>query len=241
MSTVPDIPSSGQPSDVSEGILARAGQILIMFVIMGLELFLGAGTIHWVWAWVFLGIGLVSVSINAVFMMRTSPETVAERGRPKETQDWDKWISGVLLIGQYILVPLVSALDFRFGWTGEIAIGWHLLGAVGYALGLGLMGWAMINNAYFSTAVRIQSDRGQQVCRTGPYHYVRHPGYVGFFFQAFSVPLLLGSLWAMLFTIPILVLMVIRTSKEDQMLQEQLPGYQEYTQEVRYRLLPGVW
>jgi protein-S-isoprenylcysteine O-methyltransferase Ste14 len=99
----------------------------------------------------------------------------------------------------------------------------------------------MISNAYFSTAVRIQADRGQQVCRSGPYRYVRHPGYVGFFFQALSVPIMLGSLWALLFAIPAGVLMVIRTYLEDNMLKEELPGYSEYTQEVKYRLLPGVW
>jgi protein-S-isoprenylcysteine O-methyltransferase Ste14 len=241
MTPYPETPSSAPQQDVKSGVLARGMQILGMFLVMALELFLGAGTLDWVWAWVFLAIGLVSVFINAVFMLRTSPETVAERGKPREVQTWDKWIGGGWLIGQYFLVPILCALDFRFGWTGEIALAWHLLGAVGYALSLGLTGWAMISNAYFSTAVRIQSDRGQQVCTTGPYRYVRHPGYVGFFFQALSVPLLLGSAWSLLFSIPIAVLMVIRTAKEDQLLQEQLPGYKEYAQAVKYRLLPGVW
>jgi protein-S-isoprenylcysteine O-methyltransferase Ste14 len=142
---------------------------------------------------------------------------------------------------QYFLMPILAALDIRFGWTRELATLWHVLGAAAYGLGLGLTGWAMITNAYFSTAVRIQADRGQQVCTTGPYHYVRHPGYVGFFFQALSVPILLGSLWALLFAIPTGVLMVIRTTIEDRMLQEELAGYKEYAQEVKYRLLPGVW
>lgn len=241
MTAPPETPLSTPQQDVKAGVLARAMQILVMFLVMALELFLGAGTLGWVWAWVFLGIGLVSVSINAVFMLRSSPETVAERGKPKEMQTWDKWIGGGWLIGQYFLVPILCALDFRFGWTGEIPIAWHLLGAVGYAFSLGLTGWAMISNAYFSTAVRIQSDRGQQVCTTGPYRYVRHPGYVGFFFQALCVPLLLGSRWALLFAIPIAVLMVVRTSKEDNMLQEKLPGYKEYSKVVKYRLLPGIW
>jgi protein-S-isoprenylcysteine O-methyltransferase Ste14 len=213
MTKTSETPPPKKQSEVTSGILSRAMQILVMFVIMGLELFLGAGTLDWVWAWVFLGIGLASVSINAFFMMRTSPETIAERGRPKEVKAWDKWIGGAWMIGQYFLVPIVAALDIRFGWTGEIPIGWHLLGAAGYALGLGLTSWAMVSNAYFSTAVRIQLDRGQQVCRTGPYHYVRHPGYVGFFIQALSVPLLLGSSWALLFAIPAGILMVIRPLK----------------------------
>jgi protein-S-isoprenylcysteine O-methyltransferase Ste14 len=227
--------------NVTAGILARGGQVLIMFLVMGLLLFLGSGRFSWTWAWVFLGIGLLSVLVNSVFMLRTSPETIAERGKPKETKDWDKLVAGVWLMGQYIGLPLLAALDIRFGWTGEISIIWHLIGAIVYALNLGLTSWAMISNAYFSTAVRIQSDRGQQVCRNGPYRFVRHPGYVGFFLQSLGVPILLGSLWALLFAIPAGVSMVIRTSLEDRMLQDELEGYKAYAQEVKYRLIPGVW
>ena len=227
--------------DVTAGILTRAMQILVMFILMGLELFLSSGDLAWTWAWVFLGIGLVSVTINAVFMLRTSLGTIAERARPKEVKGWDKWIGGSWLLGQYFLVPLIAALDQRFSWTHVYGNTWHGLGAVVYALSLGITGWAMISNAYFSTAVRIQTDRGQQVCSSGPYHYVRHPGYVGFFLQALSTPILLGSLWALLFAIPVGVLMVIRTVIEDRMLQEELPGYKEYTHHVKYRLLPWVW
>lgn len=237
----PELSASDGRKQITAGVIARAMQILIMFLVMGLELFLGSGKLGWVWAWIFLGIGLISVSVNAFFMLHTSPETVAERGKPGEIKTWDRWIGGGWLISQYFLVPLLSALDFRYGWTGTIALLWHLIGAIGYALSLGLTSWAMISNTFFSTAVRIQADRGQQVCKSGPYHFVRHPGYVGFFFQSLCVPLLLGSLWSLLFTIPIAVLMVIRTTLEDRMLQEQLPGYKEYAREVKYRLLPGVW
>ena len=241
MTTTTQIPASnGQPS-LMAGIVARAVQILVMFLVMSLELFLGSGRLNWVWAWVFLGIGLLSFSINAVFMLRSSPSTVAERGKPKEMKNWDKLLGGLITICQYFLIPLLAALDARFNWTGVLLLEWHVLGAVVYAAGLGLMGWAMITNAYFSTAVRIQADRGQTVCRSGPYAYVRHPGYVGFFFQALSIPILLGSLWALIIVIPAGILMVIRTIVEDRMLQTELVGYKEYTQEVRYRLIPGVW
>jgi protein-S-isoprenylcysteine O-methyltransferase Ste14 len=241
MSTPSVTSPSEDPPNMTAGILARGAQILVMFIIMGLELFLGSGHLNWRAAWVYLGISLLSLAINAVFMLRLNPETVAERGRPKEMKDWDKLVGGMWLFGQYILIPLAAAFDLRFRWTREFATGWQVVGACVYALALGLSGWAMISNAYFSTAVRIQADRGQQVCRSGPYHFVRHPGYVGFFFQALSVPILLGSLWALLFAIPVGVLMVIRTVLEDRMLQEELAGYKEYTQEVKYRLFPGVW
>lgn len=99
----------------------------------------------------------------------------------------------------------------------------------------------MTANTYFSTAVRIQSDRGQTVCSTGPYRFVRHPGYVGFVLQSISVPFLLGSLWALIPGIVATVLMIIRTSLEDRTLQAELPGYQDYVHKVRYRLVPGIW
>ncbi len=226
---------------VTGGIIARAGQILFVFVFLGLILFLGSGNIRWTAAWVFLGISVLSVAINSIFMLRTSPETIAERGRAKEWQDWDKLVSGLWAGVQYLLLPLVAALDQRFGWSGEIGIIWQGVGALVYALSLALSGWAMIRNAYFSTAARIQTDRGQQVCRSGPYHFLRHPGYAGFVLQSPSIAILLGSVWALIPAIVASGLMIIRTILEDRMLQAELPGYDEYAQDVRYRLLPGIW
>jgi len=112
---------------------------------------------------------------------------------------------------------------------------------VALVVGLGLTSWAMIANAYFSTAVRIQSERGHTVCSRGPYRFVRHPGYVGFILQSLSAPFLLGSIWALIPGILAAVLMVIRTALEDRTLQAELPGYPEYVQNVRYRLVPGIW
>ena len=233
-------PLKEQPSLIS-GIIARAGQILFLLIFMGLVLFLGSGHLNWTAAWVYLGISLLGILINATFLLRTKPEMVAERGKPKEVKDWDKLVSGLMALAQYLLLPLVAALDLRFGWTREYSRVWQGLGGLVYAGGLGLTSWAMIVNAYFSTAVRIQSDRGQTVCSSGPYHYVRHPGYVGFIFSALGMAILLGSLWALIPAILSCVLIIIRTSLEDRMLQAELPGYKEYSQEVRFRLVPGVW
>jgi protein-S-isoprenylcysteine O-methyltransferase Ste14 len=141
----------------------------------------------------------------------------------------------------YLVLPLVAGLDVRFGWTRALSVAWHLAGAVGLTVGFGLAAWAMISNAYFSTAVRIQSERGHTVCRSGPYRYVRHPGYVGFALLSLGVPLLLGSWWALIPGVTGVVLMIIRTAFEDRMLQAELLGYRDYTQEVRYRLVPGIW
>ncbi len=219
----------------------RFVQVAIVFAVQAVILFLAAGRLNWTWAWVFLGVCLLSVIVNGSILLRKSPETVAERGRPKETKSWDKVISGFYALALYLALPLVAGLDERFAWTGTMGDTWHLAGAVVLFLGLGLGGWAMISNAYFSTAVRIQTDRGQTVCRTGPYRFIRHPGYVGFILQALATALLLGSAWSLIPAVTSAILLVLRTFLEDRTLQAELPGYQEYMREIRYRLVPGIW
>jgi protein-S-isoprenylcysteine O-methyltransferase Ste14 len=241
MTTAPAIPPAETHPSTAAGIAARVLEIVIGFGFLAFVLFLAAGRLDWLWAWVMLGIYVVSISINSAFMLRTSPETIAERGRPKEMKDWDKVVSGLWSLAQFLLVPLVAALDVRFGWTGELGPLWHVAGAVVFAAGLGLFGWAMITNAYFSTAVRIQADRGQTVCRTGPYRFVRHPGYAGTILQSLGIPLLLGSWWALIPGIVAVGLIVVRTALEDRTLQAELAGYREFVQEVHYRLVPWVW
>jgi protein-S-isoprenylcysteine O-methyltransferase Ste14 len=224
-----------------KGILARGAQILFVFFVMGLVLFLSAGSIRWIAAWVYLGISLVAVIINATLLLRTSPETVAERGQAKQWQNWDRIVSGLYSIAQYLVLPLVAGLDARFQWSGEVGKVWHGTGAVLYALSMAGTSWAMVSNAYFSTAARIQSERGQQVCRTGPYKYIRHPGYTSIIIQSFSIAILLGSIWALIPATAAGGLILIRTILEDKMLQSELAGYVEYAQQVRYRLIPGIW
>lgn len=219
----------------------RFGTVAILFVLIAVILFLAAGRLNWTWAWVYLGICIVTMSINGTIMLRTSPETIAERARLRETKNWDKVVGGLWALAIYVTLPLVAGLDGRFGWTREFSPALNVAGAVVLAVGLALGSWAMIANAYFSTAVRIQSDRGQTVCRTGPYRFVRHPAYSGFALQSLSTPFLLGSLWALIPGVAAAALMIIRTSLEDRMLQVELSGYGDFVQEVRYRLVPGIW
>ncbi len=234
-------PEKSRKSSLLAGILVRFGTIAFVFLLQALILFLAAGTTDWIWAWIFLAIGVVCVCINATILLPTNPETAAERGRPKQMENWDKVISvgwGLLL---YLILPLVAGLDRRFGWTAEYGAGWNIAGAVTYAAGLALFSWAMLSNAFFSTAARIQSDRGQTVCQTGPYRFLRHPGYTGAIVQSAATPILLGSLWALLPGIAAWGFIVSRTVLEDRMLQGKLQGYKEYARRVRFRLLPGVW
>ena len=108
---------------------------------------------------------------------------------------------------------------------------------VGYAFGT----WALMENRFFSGVVRIQKDRGHHVVSTGPYRIMRHPGYAGALWMYLATPIFMDSLWAFIPTILLVVVTVIRTSLEDRTLQEELPGYKEFTQKTRYRLLPGIW
>jgi len=108
-------------------------------------------------------------------------------------------------------------------------------------LGYGLFMWAMASNAYFSEGVRIQSERGHAVASGGPYRFVRHPGYVGVIIAHLATPFLLGSLWALIPSALLAGLFVLRTHLEDKTLTAELDGYEAYTQETRFRLLPGIW
>jgi protein-S-isoprenylcysteine O-methyltransferase Ste14 len=236
-----EIPPAEKHKGVMAGIIARFGQVVVLLTVQAVVLFLAAGRLNWVWAWVFLGIYLVGVCIMGAFLLRTSPETIVERGRSREMRDWDKFVGGLWSLAQFLALPLVAGLDVRFGWTRDLSAAWNLVGAVIFALGLGIFGWAMITNAYFSTVARIQSDRGQTVCSSGPYRFVRHPGYVGAILQSLGIPLLLGSWWALIPGVTAAVLMIVRTSLEDRMLQAELPGYRDFAQQVRFRLVPGIW
>jgi len=223
------------------GITKRFVQVFLFLVLQTVVLFAGSGQLSWIWAWLYLGICLVIFVVNATLLLRASPETLAERGEARFTEKWDKIVVSLYSLFLFLLVPLVAALDVRFGWTGNIQDGWHIVGAIGVVAGFAIGAWAMLVNAYFSTAVRIQTDRGHTVCRSGPYRFVRHPGYVGFIVQSVATPVLLGSVWGLLPGLAAGVMLIIRTLLEDRTLRRELSGYEEYAHEVRYRLLPGIW
>ncbi|HTY01962.1 MAG TPA: isoprenylcysteine carboxylmethyltransferase family protein [Bacteroidota bacterium] len=223
------------------GIVARAVQVLTSLILEAGILFAGAGDFGWIWAWVFIGISVASIAVIGTIMVTRSPGTIAERGHPGGGKNWDKWIAGLWGVFQFIIMPFIAALDARLHWTAGFDLWLHIAGAAFYTLGLELFAWAMISNAYFSTIVRIQSDRGHQVCRNGPYRYVRHPGYSGTILQSIGIPILLGSVWALVPGFLAMILIVIRTTLEDRTLGVELEGYAEYMKGTQFRLLPGVW
>jgi len=230
-------PSEGE-SNISSAVLKRMLQVVITYLVLAAILFISSGRLNWIWAWAYLGVGLGILAINVLIL---PPELIAERGQPRDNvKRWDRvltTLAGLPTLG----VPIVIGLDERFEWSPQLVPAIHLIGLTFFVLGQGLFSWAMASNKYFSTAVRIQMDRGHTVATVGPYRYVRHPGYVGYIVSSLGTSLALGSLWAIIPTGLMACLLVARTALEDRTLQDELPGYKDYAQRVRYRLLPGMW
>jgi protein-S-isoprenylcysteine O-methyltransferase Ste14 len=169
---------------------------------------------------------------------------IAERARftsAEGIKSWDKVL--VLIIGIIgpLAVFLVAGLDERNAWSPEVALALQIAAIVPFILGAALATWAMLENPFFSSVVRIQKERGQSVISSGPYRFVRHPSYSGSILSWLVTPVMLGTLWAFIPAILIIVLLVIRTALEDRTLQAELNGYADYARQTRYRLLPGVW
>jgi protein-S-isoprenylcysteine O-methyltransferase Ste14 len=215
------------------------GVVTVLFMLA--LFFFPAGTLHWPEAWLFFLLYFTAVSGVMIWMKRKAPDLLKERmSRNKEIKSWDKIIMTAYSFLLIILL-VVSGLDaVRFGWS-EVPLVVKVLGFIGYIPSLVIVFRAMKENAYSSDVVRIQEDRGQTVCTTGPYRFVRHPMYVGIILIMLCLPLSLGSFYSMIPASLVVVLFIIRASLEDKTLQENLPGYKEYTQKVRFRLLPGVW
>jgi len=200
---------------------------------------------RWDWweAWVYAIIGILSFAISRVLVARRHPDLIAERARimqHENAQPWDKLLAPLLGIGGG-LVLLVAGLDALFDWSPTFSLPVKILSLVIILAGYALGSYALIENRFFSGMVRIQTDRGHQVVSSGPYRWMRHPGYAGALLTYLATPLFLDSGWAFLPAVFITILLVIRTALEDRTLQNELPGYAEYARRVQYRLLPGIW
>jgi len=223
---------------MKKNIIRRFAHVIVSFIITGILLFLSAGTIHWLWAWLFLGICLLVLVFNFFVMPR---DLIEERGKvKKDTKHWDKVLTSLAII-PFFLIYACCGLDYRFGWTGEITAAYKVSGLVLTFTGYMIFTWAMTCNKFFSTEVRLQTDRGHYVATGGPYRWVRHPGYVGYCLTTLATPLALGTLWGLTFAVIIVAIFIYRTYREDNTLHEELPGYAEYAERVKYRLIPYVW
>jgi protein-S-isoprenylcysteine O-methyltransferase Ste14 len=140
-----------------------------------------------------------------------------------------------------LLMGVAAGLQFRYSRLADVSWDWWAGMAVLALASTGWTLWAMLSNPFFAPVVRIQTERGHTVAASGPYRYVRHPGYLGAVLFALASPVLLGSTWAAALLAVLLPAYVLRTALEDRVLREGLPGYEAYAQNVRCRLIPAVW
>jgi len=225
--------------------LIRSWIVRAFIGILGYALlfFLVAGTIEWLWGWVMLVVLGAFLAAHPLLLVPINPELLAERSKgiyAEGVKVWDQWLV-TIASSIYFLAFVLAGLDYRFAWSPPYPLALHLFGLLFSIAAHALFLWAMVSNAFFAEGVRIQEERGHQVCTSGPYRYVRHPGYVGSISMGLSAPLLLGSLWIYIPAVISITLFVLRTYLEDKTLQEELPGYQAYALKVRYRLIPGLW
>ena len=213
------------------------GNLILIAILFGI-----VGRWDWWMGWALSGVYIFWTVLSAVLILPVNPDMLAERARPHAgTKKWDMVILtliGFLMVAEYV----VASLDVRLGWSPQLPLALQIIGFVLAAFGYDfLLVWSMASNAFFVATVRIQTERQHQVVSSGPYYYVRHPGYLGTLLLHWGVPLMLNSLWAIIPAIMVTVVLIVRTILEDKTLQAELAGYQEYAERVRYRLLPGIW
>lgn len=172
------------------------------------------------------------------------PGLTAERQNIESIQNakaWDKVLAPLMAVSIGFPMVIVAGLDHRYNWSFEFPLWLIAIGFILISLGYAFAAWALAENRFFSSVVRIQTDRGHVVCDSGPYRFVRHPGYAGNILALFGIVLALGSIWTLIPAAVASIISVIRTVLEDQTLQEELSGYRDYARRVRYRLIPGIY
>ncbi len=213
--------------------------ILLMMI-----LFLAAGTFAWWEGWVYITHAIAILLTSRLLLLKHQPALVEERGSAINRSDVHP-VDKVLMPLIGIILPVVSwiaaGLDKRFHWSPDLAFGWQMLALVLMTIGSGIGVWAMLVNPYFSSHIRIQSDRDHSTVDAGPYRFVRHPGYAGGLLSWIAAPFFWSSYWVVIPCIIAIAVTILRTKIEDQLLHQELPGYVEYGEKVRFRLIPKLW
>ncbi|WP_428261371.1 methyltransferase family protein [Haliangium sp.] len=220
-------------------IAVVASYLLVPLIALGT-----IGALDWWQAWAFSLVVHVAGIGGRVWANRRHPGLQADRmkfGRGQQVKPWDRVLAPLMAFTVLYVPVAVGALDHRFGWTSPFGVwanaGGLLLGVLGYAFAV----WALVENRFFTSVVRIQTERGHEVCDSGPYRFVRHPGYAGNLVAVVGIPLVLDSAWAFVAAGAALAVSVLRTALEDRTLRDELRGYREYATRVPYRLFPGLW
>jgi protein-S-isoprenylcysteine O-methyltransferase Ste14 len=219
-------------------------RLTIVYLLFPLILLVCGGDFGWWQAWVYSLMVIAAGVGGRMWAERRHPGLMAERVKFEKApgvKTWDKVLAPLMAISVGFPLVIVAGLDHRFGWSPVFPLWLNILGFVLIAIGYTFAAWALAENRFFSGVVRIQTDRGHEVCDSGPYRIVRHPGYAGNILPLPGIVLALSSAWTLIPAAAALIIAVVRTMLEDRTLQEELPGYQDYAQRVRYRLFPGIY
>ena len=217
--------------------LASAVAGLVFF---GVLLFVPAGTVNYWQAWVFIAVFIAATMLPSIYLAVNDPEALRRRMHAGPTAE-TRPVQRLIFCAIYVLVAallVVSALDHRFGWT-TVPLWLVVVGDVLVVVGLVLAQWVVIQNSYAAATIRV--EEGQRLATTGLYGLVRHPMYAGALIMMLGTPLALDSYWGLAVVIPAAAVLGIRILDEERMLTDELDGYREYRQRVRYRLIPNVW
>ena len=229
-------------SELKKGLISWGIKGFLYKAYVALVLMISAGRWDWTAGWLYVVIFLLFDLATAVVVIPRSPELLLERSRRNPgVIYWDKTLMPLSAGLLPLITWIIAGLQERFGWGLAVGENVQIVGTILTVGGYALIVWAMGANPFFSVVVRIQEERGHTVSSTGPYRFVRHPGYLGAAIFSTAIPLLLGSWWAVIPGAAASLLFVLRTYLEDKTLQEELPGYISYTQEVEFRMIPGIW
>lgn len=211
-------------------------------VLMTLAFFVSAGRLDIFRAWLAFGTHFMGAVAGGVLLWKFAPGLANQRGRIREgTKTWDKAILALFFILILLVIPVTAGLQIGRYRLAQLSGGYAVAGIICYLFFFVPFHWAMLSNAHFEGSSRIQQDRAHQVITTGPYRFVRHPGYVAMIFASVADALIIGSSCALIPGAMAVVVTLVRTYLEDKMLHSELEGYAEYAQQTKYRLIPGVW
>jgi len=239
MSTNADDPKVAQALSPRQCI-----NLVVVYLFIPLVLLVCGGDFGWWQAWGYSLLIVVAGLGGRIWAERRHPGLLAERQNMEKAQNaktWDKVLAPLMALSVSFPLVIVAGLDHRFGWSPVFPLWLIVLGFLLISLGYAFAAWALIENRFFSSVVRIQVDRGHVVCDSGPYRIVRHPGYAGNMLALPGMVLALSSMWTLVPAAVALIIAVIRTVLEDRTLQEELPGYRNYARRVRNRLIPGIY
>jgi len=212
-------------------------KIVVGIILIGLLLFIPAGTLSWLYGWIFMGVLFVPMLIAGIVMYFKAPDLLESRLRAKETQSEQKQVIGFSGI-MFLLVFILAGLNYRFKWIilPEIAV---YIGIAIFLLSYALFGEVLRENRYLSRVIEVQKD--QKVVDSGLYGIVRHPMYFATLFLFLSMPLVLNSLPSFIVMLSYIPIIVKRIRNEEEVLEKELSGYKEYKRKVRYRLIPFMY